>query len=153
VGEHKGEHETMEYILMGVSALVAFSGIFLASRAYLKKLPEPFYSLSFNKWYVDEIYNFLFVNGLVKGGGTLMSRFDASVVDGGVNGAGWLTRFTATLSVWWDTWIVDGAVRLSGFVVKVFSYPVRLAQTGFVQSYALVILFGAAGVLAYALFR
>src|SRR5260370_18476522 len=25
-----------------------------------------------------------------------------------VNGAGWITRLTATLSSWWDKWIIDG---------------------------------------------
>ena len=53
-------------------------------------------ALLYNKWYVDEIYDFLFVNGLCKGGGALLGAFDRNVVDGGVNGAGWLTRFTAT---------------------------------------------------------
>ena len=42
---------------------------------------------------MDEIYDFLFVNGFAKGGGTLLGAFDRNVVDGGVNGAGWLTRF------------------------------------------------------------
>ena len=30
----------------------------------------------------------------------------------GVNGAGWLTRFISKVSMWWDTWIVDGSVKL-----------------------------------------
>ena len=35
------------------------------------------------------------------------------------------------------------AVRLSSFMVKVASYPVRILQTGQVQSYALFIVIGA----------
>ena len=31
---------------------------------------KPLHTLLYNKWYVDEIYDFLFVNGLCKGGGT-----------------------------------------------------------------------------------
>ena len=61
---------------------------------------------------MDEFYDFLFVNGLCKGGGLLLGSFDRNVVDGGVNGAGWLTRFTLRVSMWWDTWIIDGVVRL-----------------------------------------
>ena len=38
--------------------------------------------------------------------------------------------------------MIDGAVRLSAFSVKVLSYPVRLLQTGLVQTYALFIVFG-----------
>jgi NADH-quinone oxidoreductase subunit L len=96
-----------------------------------------------NKWYLDEIYDFLFVNGLCKGGGRLLGVFDRNVIDGAVNGAGWITRFSATASMWWDTWIIDGAVRLSSFAVKILSYPVRIVQTGQVQSYALFIVVGA----------
>jgi NADH-quinone oxidoreductase subunit L len=91
---------------------------------------------------VDEIYDFLFVNGLGKGGGRLASAFDSNIVDGGVNGAAWLTRFNSRMTIWWDTWIVDGAVRLSGFVVRLLSYPARLAQTGYVQTYALFVVVG-----------
>jgi NADH-quinone oxidoreductase subunit L len=106
-----------------------------------------------NKWYVDEIYDFLFVNGLAKGGGTVLARFDSRVVDGGVNGAGWLTRFTSTISIWWDTWIIDGAVRLAAFLVKLSSFPVRILQTGLMQSYALVFVLGVAAIFGYYLVR
>jgi NADH-quinone oxidoreductase subunit L len=71
------------------------------------------------------------------------------VVDGGVNGAGWLARFTSRVSIWWDTWIVDGAVRLSSFGVKMSSFPVRLLQTGYLQGYALVFVLGVVVVLGY----
>jgi len=75
------------------------------------------------------------------------------VVDGGVNGAGWLTRSSSTLSIWWDTWVVDGAVRLSSFLVKLSSYPVRIVQTGSVQAYALVFVLGVVLVFGYYLTR
>ena len=64
-----------------------------------------------------------------------------------MNGAGWLTRFTSRVSIWWDTWIIDGAVRLASFLVKMLSYPVRILQTGRVQGYALVFVVGRAGLL------
>jgi NADH-quinone oxidoreductase subunit L len=130
---------------------LALGGILLARRMYHQK-PEiadgmerrfkPIHVLLYNKYYIDEIYNALFVDGLAKGGGTALSRFDAAVVDGGVNGAGWMTRFTSTASIWWDTWIIDGSVRLGSFLVKLSSYPVRIIQTGLVQSYALFIVIG-----------
>ena len=40
--------------------------------------------------------------------------------------------------MWWDTWIVDGAVRFGSFFVKMLSYPVCILQTGRVQAYALL---------------
>jgi NADH-quinone oxidoreductase subunit L len=102
-----------------------------------------------NKWYVDEIYDFLFVNGFAKGGGELLGAFDRTIVDGGVNGAGWITRLSSNVSMWWDTWIVDGFVRLSSFAVKLAGYPVRLAQTGYVQSYALVFVAGLLAIIGF----
>lgn len=61
-----------------------------------------------NKWYVDEIYDFLFIHGFSMGGGNAMAKFYCGVVDGGVNGTAWLTRAVFTISMWYDTWIVDG---------------------------------------------
>jgi NADH-quinone oxidoreductase subunit L len=110
---------------------------------------KPVHKLLYNKWYVDEIYDFLFVNGLGKGGGRLLGSFDRNVVDGGVNGAGWITRFSAKVSMWWDTWIVDGAVRLGSFSVKMLSYPVCILQTGRVQAYALFVVVGVLAIFGY----
>jgi NADH-quinone oxidoreductase subunit L len=149
---------SIEWLLMGLSVAVAVAGILAARYLYLIKpgLPDairkssgPLYDTLLNKWYVDELYDFLFVNGLAKGGGTAMANFDSVVVDGGVNGAGWLTRFTSRLSIWWDTWIIDGGIRFASFLVKVSSYPVRVLQTGYLQSYALVFVAGVAGFLLY----
>ena len=146
---------TMEWVLMGLSIGVALAGIFLARHIYLKMKESdrptggPLHPILYNKWYVDEIYDFLFVNGFSKGGGTLMARFDRTVVDGGVNGTAWLTRFTSTVSMWWDTWIVDGLVNLAAYTVRALSYPVRFFQTGFIQSYALVFLAGVFCIFGY----
>lgn len=160
---HAAHHDAAtEWALMALSVAIAVCGIMLARFLYLvrpaltdavQRSAGPLYTTLANKWYVDEIYDFLFVNGLCKGGGSLMAGFDSRVVDGGVNGAGWLTRFASAVSIWWDTWIVDGAVRLTSFVVKLLSYPVRILQTGYVQAYALVFVAGALVFLGYYLMR
>jgi len=159
-GEHAAtEHHdtTMEWVLMFASVALAVGGILYARKVFDRKfegepmrgLLGPAHGLFYNKYFVDEIYNALFVDGLAKGGGTRLNSVDAGVVDGAVNGAGWLTRFTSTMSIWWDTWIVDGLVRLTAFTVKFISYPVRMLQTGLVQNYAFFIVLGALGLLAY----
>ena len=147
-----GAHDaSTEWILMGISVAVAIIGIVVARYFYcnkpevpdtLEKSLKPLHGLLYNKYYVDEIYDFLFVNGLGKGGGEVLGAFDRNVVDGAVNGAGWLTRFSSSVSMWWDTWIVDGAVRLGSFTVKLLSYPVCILQTGRVQAYALFVVVG-----------
>ena len=130
---------TLHYTLIGAAIAVALGGIALATRYELK---GAWTNVLARKWYLDEIYDFLFVNGLAKGGGNVLSRFDAVVVDGGVNGTAWSTRAMGTVSSVWDYWIVDGTVRLTGFVIKAFSYPVRILQTGYVQTYALYVVAG-----------
>ncbi|MBI3471008.1 MAG: NADH-quinone oxidoreductase subunit L [Candidatus Solibacter usitatus] len=149
---HAAHHDAgTEWMLMALSVAIAVIGILIARHFYgtnpaipdrIEASLKPLHTTLYNKWYVDEIYDFLFVNGLCKGGGNVMKDFDSNVVDGGVNGAGWLTRFSSTISIWWDTWIIDGAVRLSSFLVKIASYPVRILQTGQVQAYALFVLAG-----------
>ncbi|HWQ55306.1 MAG TPA: NADH-quinone oxidoreductase subunit L [Bryobacteraceae bacterium] len=153
---HGAHHDVgVEWLLMGVSVAIAVAGIAIARWFYhsnpdipdaLEARFKPLHTVLSRKWYVDEIYDFLFVNGLSKGGGRLLGIFDQKVVDGGVNGAGWLTRFASSVSIWWDTWIVDGAVRFTAFTVKLFSYPVCMLQTGRVQAYAF---FMVAGVLVF----
>jgi NADH-quinone oxidoreductase subunit L len=149
--EGAGHEGNTELILMLLSVGIAVAGIMLARYLYVSRpeLPDsiearfkPLHKVLYNKWYLDEIYDFLFVNGLCKGGGNAMGAFDRNVVDGGVNGAGWLTRASASFSGWWDTWVIDGAVRLSSFVVKMLSYPVCLVQTGRVQAYAFFVVVG-----------
>ena len=62
---------------------------------------------------------------------------------------GWLTRFSSKFSIWWDTWIIDGAVRFGSFCVKLLSYPVCLLQSGRVQTYALFVVVGFLAFLGY----
>jgi NADH-quinone oxidoreductase subunit L len=147
---------------MAVSVALALIGISIARYFYhyrpaipdtLEARLKPLHGVLLNKWYVDEFYDILFVNGFAIGGGRALGAFDRNVIDGGVNGAGWLTRFSSNVSIWWDTWIVDGAVRLSSLIVKLSSYPVRIVQTGRVQAYALFVVVGALAFFGYYIAR
>jgi NADH-quinone oxidoreductase subunit L len=151
-------NSSLEWMLMGLSVAVAIIGIAIARYFYhtrpsipdsIERSSKPLYTVLYNKWYVDEIYDFLFVNGLGKGGGRVCGAFDRNVVDGAVNGAGWLTRFTSSVSMWWDTWIVDGAVRFGSFCVKMLSFPVCILETGRVQTYAFFVVVGVLAFLGY----
>ncbi|MFN3322166.1 MAG: NADH-quinone oxidoreductase subunit L [Bryobacteraceae bacterium] len=151
---------TALYVLMALAAAVAIGGILLARRFYLTHPKSsarwtggPLHRVLENKWYLDELCDFLFVNGLTKTGGRLLGLFDRRILDGGVNGAGWLARFVSTVSIWWDTWIVDGLVRLTAFSAKLSSYPARIIQTGQMQAYALAFVLSLAIFLGYFLVR
>jgi len=150
--------QPVEYVLMLASLLIAGAGLWLAWTLYVKRTELPgqiaarwswLYRLLYRKYYVDEIYDAMFVNR-AKDLGTTLGAFDANIIDGlGVDGAGWLTRFTSRVSIWWDTWIVDGLVNLTARLVWLFSYPVRMVQTGLVSSYALLIVLGVLVFLGY----
>jgi NADH-quinone oxidoreductase subunit L len=150
-----------EIYLMLLSESLVVAGILFAWYIYIKRRDLPnkiassvsgLYNLLLHKYYVDEIYDAAFVNR-AKELGTSLGSFDAKIIDGlGVNGAGWLTRVISRISMWWDTWIVDGSVRLGSWIVYFASMPVRMIQNGELQEYMLVIVFGLVGFLGYTLY-
>ncbi len=85
-----------------------------APKRFVERIPfglgPGMYAASVNKYYFDDIYQLAFARG-----GVLLANalwwFDAKVIDGAVNGAGWI------------------AVRLGGLL--------RKAQTGRVENYGL----------------
>ena len=151
----------VELGLMGLSVLVAAAGILVATRFYQGAFEIPgrlaasfpgAYRTLLNKYWVDELYDAVFVRGLVLGGGNALHANDRFVVDGGdgevrpglgVNGIAWSVRdVVAKASNLWDRWVVDGAVNLAAFLLDNLSYAFRAVQNGLVQHYALSMLIG-----------
>jgi NADH-quinone oxidoreductase subunit L len=99
------------------------------------------YGLLYNKYYVDEIYDATVVSGTLSSAEAL-STFDAQVIDGAVNGAASLTVGAADLSSLADASLVDGAVNAVWKVLGQWSLAFRRLQTGVIQNYALMMLFG-----------
>ena len=155
---HAASGASTEYLLMLLSVAVGAFGIWLAYRWYIQhtEVPEkiaaasPFlYRLLYNKYYVDQIYDAMFVNR-IKDLALTLGSFDVGVINGiGVDGSGWLARVTSRISMVWDSWIVDGLVNLAARIVWVLSFPVRMLQTGRVSRYALFMLLGVMIFLGY----
>ena len=81
-----------------------------------------------NKYYVDEAYDKLIVNPIVKGSESLLWKgFDAGVIDGGVNG--------------------------SAAVVGAFSQMIRKLQNGVASQYAFWFVAGFLAILSWVIFR
>ena len=144
---------------MAASVTIAAFGIALAWQLFQRhpEVPKriassiaPVYRLLLNKYYVDELYDALFVRGAALGGGTALYAVDRYVVDGGngevrfglgVNGLGWFVReVLAKGSDVWDRYIVDGLVNATAAVFDNMSYVFRSLQNGLVQHYALSML-------------
>ncbi|ELS32617.1 MULTISPECIES: NAD(P)H-quinone oxidoreductase subunit 5 [Pseudanabaena] len=119
---------TPEFLLMGGSSIgVGLIGISLAILMYLQKKIDPsviakaimpLYQISKNKWYIDEIYEAVFVIG---------------------------SRRLARQVLEVDAKIVDGVVNLAGFVTVVTGEGLKYFENGKAQFYALVIFIGVLG--------
>lgn len=140
----------LELGLMVLSLAVAVGGIWLGRLFYEKRAElaaawteklGPLYKLSFNKWYWDYLLD---VKGVEAGKAVndALWKVDAKVVDGGVNGSGWLTQFSAKVSGWWDKWVIDLAVNATGWITRAGSIIFRSFQTGLWQNYALLFALG-----------
>jgi NADH-quinone oxidoreductase subunit L len=140
----------VELGLMLFSVVVALAGIGLAWKFYVTS-PELAEQMAArfagahrtlsNKYYVDELYNATVVNGTF-GAGRGLWAIDRNVVDGAVNGTSWITVISSWFSGLTDRTIVDGLVNLVGWIVQETSHAFRRFQTGLVQNYAMLMLFG-----------
>jgi NADH-quinone oxidoreductase subunit L len=147
--------------LMVFSVFLGILGIWVAYRFYVRspeiseRLATRFaaaHRVLTNKYYVDEIYGATVVGGTLASASGLWS-VDRNVVDGAVNGSGWFTIFTSWASGLIDKYIVDGLVNFVGWILERSSFVFRRAQTGLIQNYALLMLFGVFVFVTYLLLR
>jgi NADH-quinone oxidoreductase subunit L len=129
---HPADHGGTGKVLILVSILVAVAGVVLAWAMYGRRpvraeqigVPRNgLHKLLLNKYYVDELYDAVFVQPLYRLSLWCARVFDLRVIDGIVNGVG-------TLVVGW-------------------ARALRRVQTGFTMNYALGMLLGAIAVVAF----
>ncbi len=127
--EHHGSVRTEIMVTLLTLGVVAV-GIYLAYAKYGRagapideKSENLFYRLSLNKFYIDELYDFVVVRPF-----TACSRFFAQFI---------------------DPWVIDGAVNGTAAVARGLSWVWRGLQTGNVQHYVAGFLLGTLALLAY----
>ena len=144
------EHTNAHYSIMLISTLVALSGIGLAYMMYVKKSISPqalgarfksLYTLLYNKWYFDEIYDAAIIKPTLAFTNLLWS-FDGGIIDWVVNFFGKFTLWLSVVKNWIDVHIVDGAVNGLGYTIWATGALLRQFQTGKVQMYGFFIIFG-----------
>jgi NADH-quinone oxidoreductase subunit L len=156
-------HEThayaLEVFLMLASTIVAVAGIGLGWLFYLKRPELPgqmadrfarIYRLLVNKYYVDELYQAIFLRPVLK----LVSwsgRFDLQTIDGAVNLSSRITAKFSFLIGWEDLAIVDGAVNGLADLFKRWGAWLRHLQTGRVQHYLYSVVLGLFGLCVFML--
>jgi NADH-quinone oxidoreductase subunit L len=121
-----------DYVGLGIGGVIALLGIGIAYVLYVARpeLPRqletrlrPLHTLFVNKWYFDEAIDFLVVRPALAIGRFANRVFERFVVDGLISGT------------------EDGVRGASGVV--------RAVQSGFVRSYALLLIAGFAGLALY----
>ena len=151
----------LEWGLMAVSVGMASFGVFVAFLMYRREALSPemfanlaggfFYRLFDRKWYFDEFYQVVFVDGTL-----LLARFwsafDAYIIDGIVNGAAALTRFVSWLNGLFDAYIIDGLVNAVANITFWVGNRIRRVQTGNINGYLFGILIAMAAAI-YVKFR
>lgn len=116
-----------EIALMLLTVGLAGGAIYLAYRSYCPPWASRFpYRLVLNKYYIDELYDLLFVRSLTRWAEWLATTFDSAILDRIVNGVA--SRVQASSLFW------------------------RRLQTGNVQHYLLYFLTGALLILGYYLY-
>ena len=143
---HEEAHasQALEWGLMAVSVSVASFGAFIAYLMYRREALSPeifanlaggfFYRLFDRKWYFDEIYQVIFVNGTLLLA-RLGSLFDQYIIDGIVDGSAALVRFAAWLNGLFDQYIIDGMVNAVANITFGIGNKFRRVQTGNINSY------------------
>jgi NADH-quinone oxidoreductase subunit L len=132
---HEISH-ALEYTLMAAALLIAVLGIVVAAIFHYKKpdvaerlvaenaLVRGIHRVLHNKWYVDEIYNAIFVRPIY-----------------------WLSERVLFRTI--DVNIIDGIVNDIASFLRGTGRVLRAMQTGDARTYAVAILVGTLGLIAY----
>lgn len=143
-------HASFNTFVFGVATVVWVAGVALALAIYKynlvsrRKVIQVFYPvwvLLKRRYYIDDVYQYVFVRGMI-GLALVAGWIDRHVIDFIVNAAGWVTRRVADYVDEFDRGVVDGIVNGVGGAFVVGSRVFRQLQTGFVQSYMLVLFLG-----------
>ena len=131
LSHHHADH-TLEPTLMWLSVVVAFTGIIIATFFYYKtdrhesvrRALWPVHAVLNKKYFVDEIYTWL----IVEPGKWISSLFLWKIFDAG---------------------IIDGLVNLAGWLTKQIGGVIRRLQTGVVLNYALIFVIGVLAIIYF----
>jgi NADH-quinone oxidoreductase subunit L len=102
---------------------------------------RPLHTFLSRKWYFDELYDKTAVAGTL-GLARLLAWFDATIIDGIVNGSAHITKLSSFFSGKFDNVVVDGMVNLMAYIMGFFGLVLRRVQTGKVQTYIIFALVG-----------
>ena len=153
------EHDAHQAAIVAPVSMIAIgtalAGFFLATLMYgVKRLDpeevrrqfEPIYRFLLNKWWFDELYDWMFVRPthlLAK----CTANFDRSWIDWLVDG---LAAATRAVAVAWDRvadrTVVDGLINLLARQTHAVGVALRVVQTGSIRQYIMLLVVGAVAI-------
>ena len=146
---HEGETGLI-LTLMGAASAIALLGWGLAHYLYSVspstadnwaiRAPGP-YSTLLNKYYVDELYDFLFIEPC-KRLGDLLEWLDRNVIDRLVRMVGLAAELGSAGSTWIEKYVIYGGLNVIGYSNHLAARSWRKLQSGMVHHYAAIIVAG-----------
>ncbi len=148
-----GEHDVstgLVLTLMMIATGIALLGWGLAHYFYSVNLSAPdrlaakfqaAYRILLNKYYVDELYDLLWVEPTKKLG-LLLDWFDRTVIDGLVRAVAHLAELVAAGSTWMEKYVIYGGLNVIGYGNHLAARQWRQLQSGMVHHYAAIIVAG-----------
>ena len=137
-------------MLMMIATGIALLGWALAHYFYSVNLSAPdrlaeqfkaAYTTLLNKYYIDELYDLLWVEPTKKLG-RLLDWFDRVVIDGLVIAVAQLAELVAAASTWAEKYVIYGGLNVIGYGNHLAARQWRQLQSGMVHHYAAVIVAG-----------
>jgi len=142
-GGHDALHLFLEYFLMFLSVSLAAVAVWFAWKFYAKPSSKPkeiaarhpqVYQTLFNKYYIDEFYQKIFVKRLFSFN-NMLAWLDQHIVDGLVNFVGKTGEVLSKFQGLFDNYIIDGLVDFVGHFAAFLGEMLRKVQTGRIQNY------------------
>jgi NADH-quinone oxidoreductase subunit L len=147
--EHPHEAHFVPWIA-GLSTIGAVLGIAAGWLLYrdrretdpMQRALGPGWTLLVRRYYIDDFYMGAIVRPIRDRVSAGVNWTNQNVLDGVVNGAGFLARGLGRVVMWIDRNVVDGAVNAAGGVTGTSGGLLKYLQSGNVQWYAVVLFVG-----------
>jgi NADH-quinone oxidoreductase subunit L len=148
--EHASHEPRIHIAATWFAFSTALGGFLLATVFYGWRLLDPaevrgqfggVYRFLVNKWWFDELYDFLFVRP-AHGIARMVAWLDRNVLDRIIDGSAKLTLSLSRYDDWFDRLFVDGLVNVFGRWTHGIGLSLRSVQTGRIRQYVMfVVLF------------
>ena len=138
--------------LISIATLIALAGLGLAYHMYVSRPATAdawarnasgAYTTILNKYYVDELYDKLFVEPC-KRLGELWDWIDRNIIDRFIRGIGNMTDVSSAGITWTEKHVIYAGLNVVGYGNHLLAWSWRKLQSGMVHHYAAVIIIGLA---------